>query len=161
MTQGNSSTTIRTHLLKATQYLALFLTDFRGRVLRYALRLANAESCALTAIESTLLNSKVITLQRNSSEQLGSLRPGTISISERLSQNPHAFVNDVVNGRIKAREVTMEQWIQGTVMAMISSHQPHLDIEIPYGGGTYKFHHCIQTVNPPVGDTRTILEDTQ
>ena len=55
----------------------------------------------------------------------------------------------------------MEQWIQGTIMAMIEKNQPHLDLEIPYGGGVYKFHHCIQVVNPPVGDVDTVLKDVQ
>lgn len=75
--------------------------------------------------------------------------------------NPHDFVHDVVNGHLPPHAITMEQWIQGTIMAMITKNQPHLDLEIPYGGGLYKFHHCIQVVNPPVGDVGAILEDTQ
>lgn len=67
----------------------------------------------------------------------------------------------MINGKTALKDVSMETWIQNTVMAMITQQQPHLDIEVPYGGGMYKFHHCIQTVNPPVSDVATILEDTQ
>lgn len=157
MTRESSNTTIKTHQLRLVRSLVLYLTAIRGRLLLYALKLASAESSALTAIESILLNSKVTMLQRNSSEQLGSLQHA----STLRSKHPHEFINDVINGKTALKDVSMETWIQNTVMAMITQQQPHLDIEVPYGGGMYKFHHCIQTVNPPVSDVATILEDTQ
>lgn len=75
--------------------------------------------------------------------------------------DPHEFIHDVVHGTIPLEQVSMQKWIHGTIMAMIQKNQPNLDLTIAYGGGTYKFHHCIQVVNPPVGDVGAILEDMQ
>jgi hypothetical protein len=43
---------------------------------------------------------------------------------------------------------------------MASKEETHLDLEIPYGGGVYRFHHCIERIIPPA-KTGSILEDVQ
>lgn len=69
-------------------------------------------------------------------------------------------MNDIVNGRISCEEVLLSEWVDLSCMAMIDGRQPHLNLDIPHGGGLYSFHHCITTITAPVS-ARTIRSQVQ
>lgn len=76
-------------------------------------------------------------------------------------RDPYSLMHDLVNGKIPPAAIPMDKWIQGNIIAMVEKKQPSLELEVPYGGGLYLFHHYIKTINPPVSDVATVLEDIQ
>lgn len=56
---------------------------------------------------------------------------------------------DVVNGRLSLHEVSMAEWAHLTCLQMFNDGTAQFDVTLSYGGGLYKFHHCIEQINLP------------
>lgn len=159
--QGSSSTTIMIPLIRVLISLASYLTAIRGALLYFVLKYSNAESSVLTATASIPCASKAISQTlirktRSESSQDDTDSPPTKTIEYH---DPALFLYDVVNGKLACQHVPLDKWIEATIMTMDHKKATHLDLEIPYGGGLYQFHHCIKQINPPVSDVDTIMEE--
>lgn len=137
--------TIKILLTKSALSLASFLTVIRGAVLSCAVRFGSAEYCAQIVTENTPSSNKGTTPVKTSS------KPFEISREDLGSSydNPFSRINDILHGRIGVDEVGLDEWIQLVAIAMVEQSQPHLNVDVMYGGGLYSVHHCIQTIRPP------------
>jgi hypothetical protein len=143
--RGNLNTTILSQLINIAVLGALLLTAIRGRLLSFVLKYGNAEYYAPAATESTPSSSKDTT-------QATKFRPASPRSQKATSltyENPSDWINDIINGRIACNDVRMDHWIQLTTMAMVDNSVAHLNLDVPYRGGVYSFHHCIKQINPP------------
>lgn len=156
-TREYSNTTIRTQLTKSIILLASLLTAIRGHLLSFALRFASAESCAQIVTDYTPSRVRDTTPETRSSEPLDSSPP----VTELNYDNPFTFVHDIITGRLACEHVSMEQWILAVTVAMLERKQTNLDIEVPYKGGLYKFHHCIERCTPPMNPVSEIIRTEQ
>lgn len=137
--------TIKTRLLRIAAFLVSLLTVIRGRLLYYVVRYGSVEYSAQIATGSIQSSSKVITpLVLSSPASVGSLK----NLSSEYD-GPDAMLHDILVGKISCDKVSLSEWIELNAMAMIGGHQPHLNLDVPYGGGVYSFHHCIKKISPP------------
>lgn len=145
--------TIKTHLINIAVYLALSLTDIRGHLISYVRRSVNAESYVPTATESIPSSSKDTTPPQQSRKRFAISQPS-------MDSNPDAKIDAIINGKIGLEAVTMAEWVQLSIMRMANDRTAHMNVNLPYGGGMYLMHHCVEQANPP-GDTGQIMEQEQ
>lgn len=137
--------TIGTQLLSCAAFLVSLLTVMRGRVLYFVVRYGSAEYYAQIATASIQSSSRAITPPQKS------VRPSAPSLKNipLPYDNPSDLVNDIVRGRIGCDTIPLSEWLELVCMAMIDQRVPHLNLDIPYGGGLYSMHHCVKQIHPP------------
>ena len=137
---------IKTLLTKSALLLASLLTAIRGAVLYCAVRFGNAEYCVQVATENTPSSNRGTTPAPTSSA------PFEISREDLGSSydDPFSTINDILHGRLGVDEVGLHQWIQLVAMAMIEQTQPHLNVQLMYGGALYNF--CLLYTSPSPRD---------
>lgn len=137
--------TTRTLLTNIAVSLASLLTDIRGAVLYFVVRYGSAEFFAQIATESTPSSSRDTTPVQKSSTP-SNLSPKTTSSTY---ENPQEKLAAIVHGEIDVANVSMAEWMQLVTIHMASSQSTHLNVDIPYKGGLYLHHHCIEKIQMP------------
>ena len=82
------------------------------------------------------------------------------SSQKSISLDPEQRFQQIVSGHVGIEDVTLAEWVQLVTMRMAEGVDSHLNVIVPYGGGIYDFHHCIEMINPPES-TKSILEQKQ
>ena len=77
-----------------------------------------------------------------------------------MDSSPDERYDAVVNGTIGLDFITMAEWVQLSTIRMANNQAAHMNVEVPYGGGLYLLHHCVEAANPP-GNTGEIMEQMQ
>lgn len=155
-TPENSSTTTKTLVTKSGLFLALLLMDILGRLESFVLKYGNAESSAQTVTESTPSSSKVTSPTPKSNALLGASRQNT----SLTYDNPFDFMHDLVNKKIPPNTVTLEQFLYGSMVAMIEGYQPEMKIELEYGNNWFQVYQRVRKISPPQG-TKERMETRQ
>jgi len=137
--------TIRTQLTNIAVFLASLLTAIRGALLYFVLRFGSVEFSAPIATESTPSNSRDTMPVQKSKTPSPSLPTTMISKYE----GPQDKLAAIVHGEIDLADVSLAEWIQLVTIHMASDQSTHLNVDIPYKGGLYLHHHCIEKIQMP------------
>lgn len=88
------------------------------------------------------------------------LKRRSVVLPVSMDSDPEKRMDAIIHGKIGLDFITMAEWVQLSIIRMANDETAHMNVIVPYGGGTYLLHHCVERANPP-GDTGKIMEQEQ